>query len=334
MGWVEGALAEAADLRGVSTLLTDLIDRPEWVHELLEICTEMEIAFARAQIAAAPISSAWGMPSPRRSRRRRTASSRCPTSSASSPRSARWARSRGCTSAATRHASWPTWRRAAQPSSISTGWSTCGHAAEFRRDRRLRQLRPRRGDARGHAGTWCGRPSTRDMAADGACSFSHGRLRDPGRHAACRYFRPRGDTLREWGAEIDHGQSSNTSNVEVTLQNARRIGIRTLDVSMQPRTHSTQDGLPRRRPPCPLDLLARVDELPSSFSSRRSPCWRRRADPPSVSDHAVMLAQVGAQLPRPRRQTFVRTVHPQRPSAEAQSAAPLAPCHPAPTCRP
>lgn len=52
MGWVEGALAEAADLRGVSALLTDLYDRPEWVSELLEICTEMEIAFARAQIAA------------------------------------------------------------------------------------------------------------------------------------------------------------------------------------------------------------------------------------------------------------------------------------------
>ncbi len=52
MGWVEGALAEAADLRGVGTLLTDLYDRPEWVVELLEICTEMEIAFARAQIAA------------------------------------------------------------------------------------------------------------------------------------------------------------------------------------------------------------------------------------------------------------------------------------------
>ena len=48
MGWVEGALAEAADLRGVSTLLTDLYDRPEWVRELLEICTEMAIAFARA----------------------------------------------------------------------------------------------------------------------------------------------------------------------------------------------------------------------------------------------------------------------------------------------
>jgi MtaA/CmuA family methyltransferase len=52
MGWVEGALAEAADLRGVGTLLTDLYDRPAWVYELLEICTEVEIAFAKAQIAA------------------------------------------------------------------------------------------------------------------------------------------------------------------------------------------------------------------------------------------------------------------------------------------
>jgi MtaA/CmuA family methyltransferase len=52
MGWVEGALAEAADLRGVANLLTDLIDRPEWVAELLEVCVELEIAFARAQVAA------------------------------------------------------------------------------------------------------------------------------------------------------------------------------------------------------------------------------------------------------------------------------------------
>ena len=52
MGWVEGALAEAADLRGVSTLLVDLAERPAWVHELLEACTAMEIAFAEAQIAA------------------------------------------------------------------------------------------------------------------------------------------------------------------------------------------------------------------------------------------------------------------------------------------
>ncbi len=52
MGWVEGALAEAADLRGVSALLTDLYDRPEWVAELLERCVEVEIAFAQAQIEA------------------------------------------------------------------------------------------------------------------------------------------------------------------------------------------------------------------------------------------------------------------------------------------
>jgi len=52
MGWVEGALAEAADLRGVGTLLTDLYDRPVWVRDLLEMCTEVEIAFARAQVAA------------------------------------------------------------------------------------------------------------------------------------------------------------------------------------------------------------------------------------------------------------------------------------------
>jgi uroporphyrinogen decarboxylase len=52
MGWVEGALAEAADLRGVTNLLLDLYDRPAWVAELLEICVEVEVAFARAQIEA------------------------------------------------------------------------------------------------------------------------------------------------------------------------------------------------------------------------------------------------------------------------------------------
>jgi len=52
MGWVEGALAEAADLRGVSTVMTDLVDRPEWVTDLLEHVVEVEIAFARAQVRA------------------------------------------------------------------------------------------------------------------------------------------------------------------------------------------------------------------------------------------------------------------------------------------
>jgi uroporphyrinogen decarboxylase len=52
MGWVEGALAEAADLRGVGTLMLDLVDRPEWVQDLLEICVQVEIDFARAQVEA------------------------------------------------------------------------------------------------------------------------------------------------------------------------------------------------------------------------------------------------------------------------------------------
>jgi len=52
MGWVEGALAEAAVLRGDSNLMMDLILRSDWVEELLAICVEVEIAFARAQMQA------------------------------------------------------------------------------------------------------------------------------------------------------------------------------------------------------------------------------------------------------------------------------------------
>lgn len=51
-GWVEGALAEAADLRGVSALMYDLYDRPEWVEDLLERVTATAIDFALAQIEA------------------------------------------------------------------------------------------------------------------------------------------------------------------------------------------------------------------------------------------------------------------------------------------
>ena len=52
MGWVEGALAEAADLRGITQIMIDLVQRSEWVIELLERCVETEIAFARAQVEA------------------------------------------------------------------------------------------------------------------------------------------------------------------------------------------------------------------------------------------------------------------------------------------
>ncbi|MCC7450451.1 MAG: uroporphyrinogen decarboxylase family protein [Anaerolineae bacterium] len=52
MGWVEGALAEAADLRGVANLLVDLVQEPERVEDLLERCAAVAIAFAKAQIEA------------------------------------------------------------------------------------------------------------------------------------------------------------------------------------------------------------------------------------------------------------------------------------------
>jgi MtaA/CmuA family methyltransferase len=52
MGWVEGAIAEAADLRGVTNLMTDMYDSPEWVSDLLELCTEQAIVFAQAQVEA------------------------------------------------------------------------------------------------------------------------------------------------------------------------------------------------------------------------------------------------------------------------------------------
>jgi MtaA/CmuA family methyltransferase len=52
MGWVEGALAEAADLRHLTDLMIDLVRRPEWLKELLEITVEVGIAFAREQVQA------------------------------------------------------------------------------------------------------------------------------------------------------------------------------------------------------------------------------------------------------------------------------------------
>ena len=52
MGWVEGALAEASDLRGMGRVMLDLVQRPDWLKEVLEKCAEVEIAFACAQIDA------------------------------------------------------------------------------------------------------------------------------------------------------------------------------------------------------------------------------------------------------------------------------------------
>ncbi len=52
LGWVEGALAEAADLRGVAGLMTDIYDAPDFTKKLLEICTLQAISFLDAQVDA------------------------------------------------------------------------------------------------------------------------------------------------------------------------------------------------------------------------------------------------------------------------------------------
>ncbi len=51
-GWIEGPCAEAADLRGINTLMLDFFDDPQFVRDLFEFVVEMELRFARAQVEA------------------------------------------------------------------------------------------------------------------------------------------------------------------------------------------------------------------------------------------------------------------------------------------
>jgi len=51
-GWVEGPVAEAADLRGINALMTDFIDDPKFVRDLFDFVLEMELRFAREQVNA------------------------------------------------------------------------------------------------------------------------------------------------------------------------------------------------------------------------------------------------------------------------------------------
>jgi len=51
-GWVEGPCAQAADLRGINTLMLDFHDDPAFVEELMAFVIEMELRSARAQIDA------------------------------------------------------------------------------------------------------------------------------------------------------------------------------------------------------------------------------------------------------------------------------------------
>lgn len=51
-GWIEGPIAEAADLRGLNTLMLDFYDDPAFVRDLFEFAVAMELNFARHQAAA------------------------------------------------------------------------------------------------------------------------------------------------------------------------------------------------------------------------------------------------------------------------------------------
>ena len=50
IGWVEGAFAESCDLMDISHVMTNLLDEPEAMHELLEKCKEQAISYALEQI--------------------------------------------------------------------------------------------------------------------------------------------------------------------------------------------------------------------------------------------------------------------------------------------
>ena len=51
-GWVEGPVAEAADLRGINTLMLDFFDDPDFVRDLFAFVIELELRFAREQVKA------------------------------------------------------------------------------------------------------------------------------------------------------------------------------------------------------------------------------------------------------------------------------------------
>ncbi|MBU0641537.1 MAG: uroporphyrinogen decarboxylase family protein [Planctomycetes bacterium] len=52
LGWVEGPAAEAADLRGVQRFLVDLLREKTFAGELMDLCVDVGIEFARAQARA------------------------------------------------------------------------------------------------------------------------------------------------------------------------------------------------------------------------------------------------------------------------------------------
>ena len=51
-GWIEGPIAEAADLRGLNNLMMDFYDDPAFVNDLFEFTLQLGLNFAEAQVAA------------------------------------------------------------------------------------------------------------------------------------------------------------------------------------------------------------------------------------------------------------------------------------------
>ena len=49
-GWIEGPIAEGADLRGINTLMMDFFDDPAFVGDLFAFVIELELRFAREQL--------------------------------------------------------------------------------------------------------------------------------------------------------------------------------------------------------------------------------------------------------------------------------------------
>ena len=52
VGWVEGPIAEFADIYDINNAMMDLIAEPEGAEEAMELCTQQAILFAKAQIQA------------------------------------------------------------------------------------------------------------------------------------------------------------------------------------------------------------------------------------------------------------------------------------------
>jgi MtaA/CmuA family methyltransferase len=52
MGWVEGPAAEAADLRRLDNFFMDLLDDEDYIADLMDICVDVALDFARAQVEA------------------------------------------------------------------------------------------------------------------------------------------------------------------------------------------------------------------------------------------------------------------------------------------